>query len=509
MKANRILSLLAALVLICGMVPLAAAEDAAALEPVTLEWYVSEDSQPDNQTVFDALNAYLKEKINTTINFHFINNSEYSTKVSPILESGQEVDIINANSQLSYVNYAKKESFLPMEELLPQYAPETYKMIPEGFWDAMKIDGHIYGIPSYKDSVQSYCFMINDTLAQELGLDYSSLAPKSFKDVVPFLYEAYEKRNELHPEDKEAGIPICRTFPDLEQYMPYETINGLAVVNIPGVENYEGMGSGEKVFNKYATAEYREACKLIAKMITDGVLPADCWYYDPDRIYTAQGKYIMGDIGSGYVTVAKNYYSDDWDTVMLPYAYRTASTNYLHAAVNCISATSKNPERAMMALELINTDPYVATTLRLGVEGVHWKMSDVEGVATFDGTKNADPSAPAHKYWYGAQFGALVHSVVAPGYPANFMELLIEANESAITETNLGFIFDPTPVQNEIAACNAVIGEYETNLKFGFIPEDEVDANVDEFLAKLDASGAEKIVAEAQAQLDAWRAVNK
>jgi putative aldouronate transport system substrate-binding protein len=66
----------------------------------------------------------------------------------------------------------------------------------------------------------------------------------------------------------------------------------------------------------------------------------------------------------------------------------------------------------------------------------------------------------------------------------------------------------PRPCK-QIAACDSVIGEYENNLRFGFIPEDEVDANIDEFLAKLDASGASKIVAEAQTQLDAWRAANK
>ena len=62
---------------------------------------------------------------------------------------------------------------------------------------------------------------------------------------------------------------------------------------------------------------------------------------------------------------------------------------------------------------------------------------------------------------------------------------------------------------NEIAACSAVIDEFVTPLKWGWIAEDEVDAQIDAFIEKLNASGAEKIVAEAQAQLDAWRAANK
>ena len=218
---------------------------------------------------------------------------------------------------------------------------------------------------------------------------------------------------------------------------------------------------------------------------------------------------LVDDIGSGYVTVSEHLFSDNFVTTMLPFDAKIASTNYLQAAVNCISSTSKNPERAMMALEIINTDPYFATTIRFGTEGKYWNATDEENVISFEGTLNEDPAARSNYYWYGAQFGSLVFSKVPSGYPNNFTELIQEANESAISDTNLGFIFDPTPVTNEIAACNAVIDEYETNLIFGFIPESEVDANIDEFLQKLNDSGAEKIVAEAQSQLDAWRAENK
>ena len=506
---NRILSIACALMLLIGCVP-ALAE--GGLEPVTLEWYVATDQLPDNQMVFDALNAYFQEKINATVNFHFVEPSEYSDKVSPILMSGQEVDIINANSGIGYVDYVKKDSFLAIEDLLAKYAPKTFDMIPEGLWEAMKVDGHIYGIPSYKDSVQMYSVMINETLANELGLELPATV-RNYQDMVPILREAFAKRNELHPEyvlSETEYVPMTRFFPDLDHWAQYETISGLAVVNVPGIEAFEGMGSGEKVFNKYATKEYRELCKTVAALVAEGVLHENPWYWDPDRLYNDDPTaYLVGDVGSGYVTVAKHQYSQNWDTLMVPFFKNIATTNYLQAAVNCVSVTSKNPERAVMLLELINTDPFVATALRFGLEGTHWVQSEEENVISFAGTKNADSSNRGHYYWYGANFGALVYSKVPEGYPNNFMELIIAANEAAIADTNLGFIFDPTPVQNEIAACSAVIGEYETGLKWGWIAEDQVDAQIDEFLEKLTASGADKIVAEAQSQLDAWRAANK
>ena len=88
-KLSKIVSMLLALVMLLSMSSIAAAEDASALEPVTLEWYVLEQDKPDSQLVFNAINAYLQEKINTTINFHFVEGTEYKQKISTILMSGQ------------------------------------------------------------------------------------------------------------------------------------------------------------------------------------------------------------------------------------------------------------------------------------------------------------------------------------------------------------------------------------------------------------------------------------
>ena len=501
---KRIVSIILTLAMLLGMVSVSsfAMAEGSDLEPVTIDWYVMEVPQTGNQAVWDALNAYLEEKINTHVNFHYYDSTEYATRVGPVLSTPQTADmIINANSKLSYVNNVQQGNFVALEDLLPVYAPKTWEMIPEGFWEAMKVDGHIYGIPSYKDSAQMNSLLINKTLADEIGLDLSNVVINNYlDDVVPLLYEAYEKNN--------GEFYVSREFPDQDQWFPCETINGLAIVNVPGIESYKGKGAGEIVFNKYATDEYRVMCNTIAKMVADGILPEGVWNFDTGRAYTTEGRYFSYGIGSGYLSVAKNTYSEDWDYDMIPYATFFTTTNYIHNAVNCISVNSEHPDRVLRLLELVNTDPYVATTLRFGTEGDYWTMTDEKGVASFEGTLNENKDA--NYYWYGAQFGALTSvSIVPVGNPADYIAKLIEGNDRAITDTNIGFIFDPTPVQNEIAACNSKIGEFEVNLKFGFIPLDEVDETIDRFLAELEASGAQKIIDEAQAQLDAWRAEHK
>ena len=79
-------------------------------------------------------------------------------------------------------------------------------------------------------------------------------------------------------------------------------------------------------------------------------------------------------------------------------------------------------------------------------------------------------------------------------------------NDSAAVSPNLGFLFDTTNVENEVAAVSGVIAEYQSDIFYGML--DDVEGRINDFVEKLNANGIEKIVAEAQTQLDAWRATN-
>ena len=72
----------------------------------------------------------------------------------------------------------------------------------------------------------------------------------------------------------------------------------------------------------------------------------------------------------------------------------------------------------------------------------------------------------------------------------------------------MGFVFDASPVENQIAAVTGVVEEYHNDLILGMTKASELDARIQAFNEKLNANGAEQIIAEAQSQLDAWRAEN-
>ena len=127
---------------------------------------------------------------------------------------------------------------------------------------------------------------------------------------------------------------------------------------------------------------------------------------------------------------------------------------------------------------------------------------------SFKGTVNDVAAADRPYYnWYGAQWGNLFKCTLPINQPDNFYTALAEMNEEAGQyETNLGFVFNQDPVVNEIAACAGVIEEYKKPLMKGAYPAEEIEAKCAEFVEKLNANGMQKIVDEAQKQLNEWRA---
>ena len=66
-------------------------------------------------------------------------------------------------------------------------------------------------------------------------------------------------------------------------------------------------------------------------------------------------------------------------------------TTSSQGAMMAISTASKNPERAMMFLNLLNTDPYLMTLLNYGIEGVHYDMDNGEAVFNVDARASYTP----------------------------------------------------------------------------------------------------------------------
>ena len=99
--------------------------------------------------------------------------------------------------------------------------------------------------------------------------------------------------------------------------------------------------------------------------------------------------------------------------------------------------------------------------------------------------------------------GTLLNAYSCAVYPASYYQELIELQKDAPTSPLLGFSFDTSKVEDQIANCKTIWDRYHPELLTGSVdPETTVKTMYEE----MEAEGLNDIITEAQAQIDAWKA---
>jgi putative aldouronate transport system substrate-binding protein len=168
----------------------------------------------------------------------------------------------------------------------------------------------------------------------------------------------------------------------------------------------------------------------------------------------------------------------------------------------CFNRNAKNPERTMMFLEWMNASQENYSAVMYGIEGTTYVIED--GVLNYPAGQDAGTS---YLNWGGA-WGFVRNQWRLPAFDytpelkaAKAADLAMPTN---VRSTLAGFTFDTEPVSTEIANRQAVTDQYGKMLQYGL--RSDVDAAIQEYVAKADEAGTDKIVAELQRQIDEFLA---
>ena len=148
----------------------------------------------------------------------------------------------------------------------------------------------------------------------------------------------------------------------------------------------------------------------------------------------------------------------------------------------------------MKFLNLLNTDPYVMTLLNYGVEGIHYTLN-AEGEVEF----NADARATYSPWTNGV--GNVTLLPPQKGQGADFQQRFAEFYAGSKKLPIYGFTFDAKNVETEIGSVANIKEAYALSLCTGAM---DVDTALPELLSKLEDAGIQKIVDEANNQLNAF-----
>jgi putative aldouronate transport system substrate-binding protein len=159
------------------------------------------------------------------------------------------------------------------------------------------------------------------------------------------------------------------------------------------------------------------------------------------------------------------------------------------------SSTSIHPEAAMKLYNVLYSDKEIFNMLLFGLEGDHYKKVGDNRIEPVEGSK----------YFYGGNAWAYGNQLLAyylPGQKDGTWDETEDLLNNAVVSPLRGFYFDPTPVQAELAQCDAVIKEFKN---MDYVAAD-IDVFISDITGKLKAAGMETVAAEFQKQVDAWAA---
>lgn len=467
-----------------------ASASAPALDPVKLVWYFPLNSaQSDLNTVQDAVNKITQAKINATIEMKPIDFGEYDQRMNTIAASGESFDIAwTSNWTFDYVGNVNKDLFAPLDDLLDQYGSELKASLPDFMWEQVKVNGKIYGVPNYQSVTGREGYIVPQEAIDKYGLDLSTV--KKFEDIEPLL----AKIKAADPKVSPIAMDRNGMF---GYFVNAQGMDTLPITSNPPIGFHNDDGT-LKLFNVYASPEFKHYLEVVRSWYQKGYINKDAPTIKSVDDLTKAGRalitYSNGLNPGAEVSVSNSRYNSK-PVVFAPLTDFLVSSNPGIATVNAIGKNSKNPERAMMFLNLLNTDKELFNTVAYGVEGKHYEKIGDNTIRI----KQDGGYAPNSSWVFGDTFNGYLLEGQAP----DTFEVQKSTNESAKPTLIVGFKFDPAPVTTEIANVQSVLDEYLPGLSTGAI---DPDKKLQDFLDRLQQAGIDKILTEAQKQVDAWKA---
>ncbi|MDR1565864.1 MAG: ABC transporter substrate-binding protein [Treponema sp.] len=486
MKKNLLVTAAALAALLASALPLFAGgggqSGASAAKPYEIVWYVGGPGpQTDTPAVLAEVNKYLAGAgVNATLKIVETDFGSYNQKMQMVIASQEPYDLCYTASWINnYTDNVAKNAFLPLDDLLPQYAAQLWKDIPVGGWDACRIKGKIYGVPNQQ--IWAYTKGVDIVRSWLDKYGYTKDSIKTVADLEGFMAKVKKDNPNMYPFVASRGgvnnnllDPVDIIVANVGYYL---TDNSLKIQNI--------METPEMVVQMKRNRDW---------YLKGYVRPDVATLTDNARNDLLSGLSIAGWTGNVKPSDESEMYAQyGFEFSMIPLSRSWLTTSGITATITAVSQQSKNPEAVVQLLNLVNTDKAFYTLITRGIEGKHYRKTDANYVEIIPNSGYA----PNADWMYGSVF----NSYLLPGQDLTVWEDTIKMNNNATPSPLIGFVLDPTPIQTEIANVTAVweecIGLADGSADF--------DTAYPAYLAANKAAGVDKIITEIQRQVDEWK----
>ena len=492
-----------------------------ALEQKTIQLMITgAGKQANSDKVWAAFNEQLQQYVpNTTGEFIDVPFEEYSEKFSQVLASGEGVDLAWTGWLINKPQNIADGNLMPLDDLLAEYGQGIVDVLGENVVEIHRnADGSIYYLPSWQGLcgerrgwlvVTEIAELAGDTWIEdtEAALNKWRNNYSGIEDFQAVLDQATKYLAAAKEAGKlGAGINTGRAF-------------GWSMYN--GMYSFLGVGGAEigitycdgtfTVKDGVAGEHYKLYAQTMADWYKEGYIRSDIMSVDTSTLTMPKNGEITD---TTYVFSCDPYLTEadqeaaiadaGMDMTYLPIeenAYLILGGDTSYAIPYC----ADEPERAMMVLNAIYSQPDLYNTLIYGIEGEDYtKNADGTITTSYVGASpTADDSYGIQRWIIGSCKNALINNGTDPNYYAD-----LEALEStARVNPFLNFTFDRTNVEGICASILNVYYEYGPQIDNG-VAGDNWEELYNNYMAARKDAGIEELVTEFQNQLNAYIEAN-
>ena len=494
-----------------------------ALEQKTIQLMITgSGKQANSDKVWAAFNELLQQYVpNTTVEFIDVPFEEYSEKFTQVLASGEGVDLAWTGWLIDKPTNISDGNLMPLDDLLAEYGQGIVDILGEEVVEIHRnaADGKLYYLPSWQGLVGDRRGWLVVTeiaeLAGDTWIEDTEAALNKWRNNYSDNTEAFQavldQATKYLAAAKEAGklgagINTGRAF-------------GWSMYN--GMYSFLGVGGAEigitycdgtfTVKDGVAGEHYKLYAKTMADWYKEGYIRSDIMSVDTSTLTTPKNGEITD---TTYVFSCDPYLTEadqeaaiadaGMDMTYLP-VEENASLILGGDTSYAIPYCADEPERAMMVLNAIYSQPDLYNTLIYGIEGEDYtKNADGTITTSYVGASpTADDSYGIQRWIIGSCKNALINNGTDPNYYADLDAL----EETARVNPFLNFTFDRTNVEGICASILYVYYEYGPQLDNG-VAGDNWEELYNNYMAARKDAGIEELVTEFQNQLNAYIEAN-
>lgn len=409
----------------------------------------------------------------------------------------------------SIISYAYQGAFLPLNDLIDQYAPNLKKFLdenPDVKAAHTAADGNIYMLNYCPDGDVARVYFIRTDWLNKLGLSM----PTTFEELENVLYAF--RNNDPNGNGLKDEVPV---FNDKwEELIRLANLWGARVYGFDTFTERVVLDANDKFYQAWTAPEFKEALIGLSKWYKDGIIDQEAFTRKQNTArQTLWAKENTGGMTHEFFasTSAFNYNTEVLAAVpdfkleaFLPVNKNGAGFEEHQRAIAkqdgwAISASTKNAEAAIRYMDWFYSEEG-RRAINFGIEGESYTM--VNGVPTF--TEDVLKQGNVNTYLqsaYGAQLPI--------GYKQNYdyedqwvTKEGRDANELYSSNKASVYTVKTTPVLSfteeetaEYDQCLTALNEYQNEMVTAFITgKTDIESNWDAYIAKCKELGVDTLV---------------